>query len=62
MICSEYIDLNTSSYSSVCAAEFLNIPHDLYSSIMALLGGLTGLIFLSSIIYILFHIGKSYRI
>jgi len=61
MICNDYIDTNTSSYSSECAAQMLNMSHQDYSFTMAILGGLVGLVFLSSIIYILFKIGKSYR-
>lgn len=61
MSCDGYIDLNTSSYSSECACQMLDMSHQDYSFIMAFLGGLVGLIFLSSIIYILFNIGKTYK-
>jgi len=60
--CIEYIDQNTGEYSSLCASQYLDITHQNYNFIMGLLGALTGLVFLSSVIYILFHIGKSYRI
>lgn len=61
MSCDGYIDLNTTVYSSECASQMLNITHNDYNFTMALLGGLVGFVFLSSVIYILFNIGKSYR-
>ena len=60
--CDGYIDLGTSSYSSECASNMLNIPESDYNSIMGTLGGLTGLVFLSFVIYIILHIGRSYRL
>ena len=59
--CTGYIDDNTSLYDYRCAADMLNIRRKDYTWTMALLGGFTGLVFLSSIIYIIFKIGKSYR-
>lgn len=62
MNCDGYIDTNTSSYCSECASQMLNMQLQDYNFIMALLGGLVGLIFLSSVIYIILNVGKSYRV
>lgn len=62
MNCNGYIDTNTSVYSSECASQMLNMQLQDYNFIMALLGGLMGLILLSSIIYIILNVGKSYKV
>ena len=60
--CTDYINDATGLYDNRCAADMLNIRRKDYNWTMSLLGGFTGLIFLSSIIYIIFKIGKSYRV
>lgn len=60
--CDGYINLNTGQYDYRCAADMLNIPRRDYSSTMAVLGGLTGLTFIVSIIFIILHIGRSHKV
>ena len=60
--CSDFYDISTGAYNSECAALYLNMINSDYNFVMAILGGLTGLVFVASIVYLILNIGKTWRV
>lgn len=60
--CTEHINNATNLYDYRCAARFIHVKSKDYEFTMSFLGGFTGLIFMSSIIYLILNIGKSYKV